>query len=162
MHGYKKKRGLRRYYKNLNLKIDDWSGLNFVSTDQSWFDFWHTHFDWNGFGNNSFRKRKPHLDKLFRHFHILAERAMLLDKNFQVWALVLDYASNSDALFLHTSNPNHDNFPHLYSGLSKTSTLTNTALKNYMDKLKGYEIFYGNANEAYCVLFNKNIGHSLV
>ena len=162
MHGYKKHRGLRRYYKNLHFKTDDWSGLSFSNTELAWFDLWHTHFDWYGYGNSSFRKRKPHLDKLFRHFHILQKLSKSLDKDFQLWVLVLDFESSSDALFLHTPNPNRNNFPYLYSGLSTASTLTNAALKDYIDELEGYEKLYGNANEAFALLFTENIGRSLV
>ena len=54
----KKQRGLKRYYNNLQTKNDDWSGLNFIDPEKSWFDLWHTHFDWYGYGNHSFKKRK--------------------------------------------------------------------------------------------------------
>ena len=69
----KKKRGLRRYYKNLPLKNSDWSELNFTDAEQAWFDLWHTHFDWDGYGNTSFKARKPHLDQLIKHLDSLLE-----------------------------------------------------------------------------------------
>src|ERR1700752_2124821 len=98
-------RGLRRYYKNLATQIDSEkiSRLNF-SAQNTWFDNWHLHFDWKGVGNNSFKRRKPHLDKLFRHFDLLAEKTKLLKTDFQLYAVLLDFDSSNDALFLHTPN----------------------------------------------------------
>ncbi|GGE49960.1 hypothetical protein EV200_109119 [Pedobacter psychrotolerans] len=158
MNRIKKHRGLRRYYKNLELKNEDWSELKFTDSDNAWFDRWHTHFDWYGYGNDSFKRRKPHLDKLFRHFDLLSDRAKSLTVDFQIWITILDNDSASDALFLHTPNPNQNNFPWKISGLSETSTLTNQRLIDYINNLVGYEKLFGNADEAYCVLYKKNIG----
>jgi hypothetical protein len=158
MKGIKKHRGLRRYYKNLELRDSNWSKLEFEDPEKAWFDLWHTHFDWNGYGNNSFRKRKPHLDKLFRHFDLLAERAKSVGTEYQIWATLLDFDSYSDALYLHTPNPNRKNFPTTIENLSSKNTLTNKELANYVNNLCGYEKLYGQAEEAFCVLFKKNIG----
>ena len=35
------------------------------------------------YGNNSFKKRKPHLDKLFRHFELLIEKAETLKTEYR-------------------------------------------------------------------------------
>lgn len=158
----RKHRGLRRYYNNLQTKNDDWSGLNFDDPEKSWFDLWHTHFDWRGYGNNSFKKRKPHLDKLFRHFELLIERAENLKTDYQIWATLLDRDSSSDALFLHTPNPNHDNFPWKIKGLSEESNLTNLELEKYLRNLNGYRIFYGQAEENFCVIFKDKVGIALI
>ncbi|WP_461791427.1 hypothetical protein [Pedobacter sp.] len=158
MNGIKKHRGLKRYYKNLASKIDDWSGLNFTDPKFAWFDLWHTHFDWRGYGNESFKKRKPHLDKLFRHFELLEQKVKCLETDFQIWATILDSESANDALFLHTPNPNHDNFPWIIKQLKKESTLTNSNLDKYLNELQGYEKLYGQADEPFCVLYKKNVG----
>ena len=158
MGGIKKHRGLRRYYKNLKVKSDSWSGLNSIDPKMAWFDLWHTHFDWMGYGNDNFKSRKPHLDKLFRHFDLLNDTASSLKTNYQIWATLLDYNSHSDALFLHTPNPNHNNFPWRLPNLSQVSTLTNNSLIQYIENLNGYEKLYGEGNEPFCLLFKKNIG----
>jgi hypothetical protein len=159
MNGYKKHRGLKRYYKNLSIKNDfneiDW--LNFKDPEL-WFDNWHLHFDWEGYGNNSFKRRKPHLDKLFRHFNMLVEKTKNLKVEFQLYTIILDYASDSDALFLHTPNPNNDQFPFHISELQLSSTLTNKPLNDYINHLTGYEKRYGRADEAFCLIFKENIG----
>ena len=155
----KKLRGLKKYYKRLetenDLKKATWFDLD---DPNAWFDNWHLHFDWKGLGNGSFRKRKPHLDKLFRHFEILLEETKKLKKDFQLYAVILDYDSYSDALFLHTQNPNHDNFPYQYETLSKKSTLKNKKLEDYLNELKDFEKYYGSAEENFCVIFKLNVG----
>lgn len=118
------------------------------------------HFDWRGYGNTSFKKRKPHLDKLFRHFDLLAEQAKLLKTDYQIWATLLDYDSYSDALFLHTPNKNHQ-FPWIIPNLSTENNLTNPALVEYLNQLEGYKIVYAKADEHYCVITKENVGIEL-
>ncbi|MDB5137605.1 MAG: hypothetical protein JWP37_4208 [Mucilaginibacter sp.] len=159
MIGYKKQRGLKRYYKNLTIKIDldEIDKLDFDSP-QPWFESQHLHFDWKGHGNNSFKGRKPHLDKLFRHFDILIKKTKNLKTNFQLYVILLDYHSSSDALFMHAPNPDNDQFPFKISDLQLTTTLTNNPLNEYIDHLAGYEKRYGQAGEAFCLIFKENVG----
>jgi hypothetical protein len=154
----KRKRGLKRYYRNLKLQNDlDKRKIDFNSLN-AWFDNSHWHFDWKGYGNNSFKRRKPHLDKLFRHFDLLVDKTKELKSAFQLYAVLLDFDSSNDALFLHTPNPNNSQFPFKFENLSKTSTLTNKALNGYIKSVHGYEILYGQADEAFCLLYKTNIG----
>jgi hypothetical protein len=112
-----------------------------------------------GYGNDSFRRRKPHLDKLFRHFDLLVEETKVLKVKFQLYTLLLDYHSSSDALFLHPLEPKNTQFSFNIADLQITTTLTNEPLKEYVDKLVGYEKLYGSGGrEAFCLLFKKNVG----
>ena len=79
MNGVKKHRGLKRYYKNLSTEndLDKATWLDF-DNPETWFDNWHLHFDWKGYGNDSFKRRKPHLDKLFRHFDLLVNKTKIM------------------------------------------------------------------------------------
>lgn len=157
MSGIRKHRGLKRYYENLTMEndLDKATGLD---NSEMWFDNWHLHFDWRGYGNDSFKRRKPHLDKLFRHFDILVDRTKKLKTNFQLYSVLLDFHSSSDALFLHTPNLNNSQFPFKFSDLQLTTTLTNKQLNDYINNLEGYEKLYGKADEAFCLLFKKNVG----
>lgn len=159
MNGFKKHRGLKRYYRNLATEndFDKAKKLDFNSPD-AWFDKWHTHFDWYGYGNDSFKRRKPHLDKLFRHFDILVDKTKSISPNFQLYAVLLDFDSASDALFLHTPNPNNSQFPFKVSDLQSVTTLKNKQLDNYINSLDGYEKLYGQAGEAFCLIFKKGVG----
>lgn len=161
MNGLKKHRGLRRYYKNLTLKndLDNALWLNF-NDPNIWFDNWHLHFDRKGYGDASFKRRKPHLDKLFRHFDLLVSKVTKIKNDIQLYSLLLDFDSYSDALFLHKPNLNNSQFPFKVSDLQSTTTLLNTNLNNYINNLEGYEKLYGKSNkEAFCLLWKKNIGH---
>ena len=160
MNGIRKHRGLKRYYKNLATQIDfeknSWE-IDF-NDPKSWFDNWHLHFDWKGYGNYSFKRRKPHLDKLFRHFNYIEEKTRNLESEFQLYAVLLDFDSYSDALFLHTPNPNNSQFPFKIEDLQKTTTLSNQQLNDYINNLDGYEKLYGKAGEAFCLIFKKDVG----
>lgn len=159
MNRIKRHRGLSRYYKKLETEndFDKMTWLNF-NNSETWFDNWHLHFDWNGYGNNSFKRRKPHLDKLFRHFGMLVDSTKRLKKDFQLYSILLDYNSYSDALFLRTPNPNNSQFPFKISDLQSTTTLTNKELNDYINDLEDYEKLYGKADEAFCLIFKKDVG----
>lgn len=158
----RKLRGQKKYYKRLATAndLDKPSWLDFDDPN-FWLDNWHLHFDWRGLGNCSFKKRKPHLDKLVRHFELLESETKKLKTKFQLYAVLLDYDSYSDALFLNTPNPNNE-FPWIYTDLTKSSNLNNIELKNYINGLEGFEKYYGSAGENYCLLFKKSIGIELV
>lgn len=162
MNGYKKHRGLKRYYKGLATRNNfDGAGSPDFANPDGWFDYWHEHFDNKGYGNTSFKRRAPHLDMLFRHFDILVQKTKNLDKPFQLYAILLDYDSYDDALFLHTPNPNNSQFPFQVTDLKPTTTLTNKPLNDYINQLTGYEKLYGQADEAFCLLFKRGVGEPL-
>ena len=156
----KKQRGLRRYYKNLIIHNDfeRKNSLDFLNDTNAWFDLCHWHFDWKGLGNYSFKRRKPHLDKLFRHFEILIEKSKYLKIEFQLFALILDNDSSSDAIYLHTPNPNASDFPLIWENISENCTLKNKDLIEYVNQLNEYEKLYGMADEPFCILLGKNVG----
>jgi hypothetical protein len=128
---------------------------------KTWFDNWHIHFDWYGYGNYSFKKRKPHLDKLFRHFEILADKTKEIKTDFQLYAIILDHDSKSDALFLNTLNKNVRKKPFNISELKTESNLTNKQLDDYIKSLSGFEILYGGVRENFCLIYKENVGQHL-
>jgi hypothetical protein len=126
---------------------------------KSWFDNWHLHFDWKGYGNNSFKRRQPHLDKLFRHFDLLQAETKKLKVDFQLYVILYDFDSYNDALFLNTPNPNTSEFPMVLPNLSAASTLTNRSLETYIDKCNGFERLYGVEDQPFCLLYKPGVGH---
>ena len=157
----KKQRGLKRYYRNLALHndFDQMTWLDFDNPD-TWPLNWHQHFDYKGQGIGSFKSRKPPLDKLFRHFGILEHKVKSLNEYFQLYAIILDYDSHSDALFLHKLNSSGNAFPFLLADLASESTLTNKRLENYIGNLQGYKMLYGKADESFCLIYNADLGQS--
>lgn len=159
----KKQRGLKRYYKKLEHKneFDKTLELN-LDDPQTWPKYWHLHFDLYGQGDHSFKKRKPHLDKVFRHFDFLVARTRKLDCDFQLYAVILDFHSSSDALFLHIHDSNNGQFPFKIEELSAETTLKNKLLIEYLESLDGYEKLYGNARQAFCLIYSKGAGRMFV
>jgi hypothetical protein len=154
----KKHRGLKRYYKNLAIKVDDWWNEEFVDPSTARFYLWHIHFDRYGYGTDSFKRRKPHLDKLVRHFELLEEKTKSLNTEFQLWATLLDFSSESDALFLHTANSTKDAYPWEIGKLSKQANLKNKELLDYINQLSGFTVLYGEADQNFCVIYKENVG----
>ncbi len=68
----KKRRGLKRYYRNLSNLNLDW--MDFSGSEDSWFDLYHIHVDNTGLGNKSWKSRKQHLDALFLMADVLEEK----------------------------------------------------------------------------------------
>jgi hypothetical protein len=155
----KKQRGLNRYYRKLEFDNDfnyfQWLNLQDVET---WQYMQHWHFDHKGYGNNSFKKRKPHLDKLFRHFEWLSNSIELVNADFQLYAVILDFESSSDALFLNQIYHGDNHFNLKAENLSAITTLRNESLNHYLGRLDGYEKLYGRGNEAFCLIYIKNTG----
>ena len=153
----KRHRGLKRYYKNLSIQNDfeKITGLKYDDTSACPAHL-HLHFECYGYGNNSFKRREPHLDKLFRHFKLLAEKINEMQSGNKIYAIILDYSSSSDAIFTDRKNSVNENLTFKVEDLSGTGTLTNKALNEYLEKLTGYEKLYGQANEAFCFLYKKD------
>jgi hypothetical protein len=154
----KKMRGKRRYYRTLATKNDLTAVIAGFGKEDCWFNHWHDHFDWHGLGDNSFKRRKPHFDCLFRHFEICAQNSHKLRTDFQLFALINDNDSGQDALYIHTPNPYNTTFPIVWENLSGASTLSNKALEGYLSTLEGYERVYGKGEEAFCLLWKNGVG----
>ena len=136
--------------------------------DDMWFDFWHTHYDWPGFGNHRWKSRKPHLDALFRNFEHYAEHLNKWGKKFQLFIQINNSDSSQDAIYIHTKNPNflecpgHTEFPYL-PDVQVENVLTNKSLVEYLDNQQGFERYYFPfVEEGVCLLYRKGIGEPLV
>lgn len=159
MYRDKKHRGLRRYYRSLEADKDFYKTLlRFKNEEIEPCEiYWHTHFDWNYFGNSSFKRRKPHLDKMFRQFELYSSLASGFKTEFELYLVINDFNSGEDALFMHAHIPFFDK-----SEFQLNSTLKNGSLKEYLSNLDDFEIYYRKnpKDEDFCLLFKKNIGCS--
>lgn len=109
----KKLRGEKRYYRNLAAKAASFK-IDLDGPDD-WYDFWHYHFDWRGQGDKSGRERNAHLKAAFTAFEKVLEQLRGYKGPHQVWLSFATHSSYQTALYFHTPNPNHDNFPHLFT-----------------------------------------------
>jgi len=74
-----------------------------------------------------------------------------------LYAVILDYDSGSDALFVDNKDFPGKNLLFKTQDLSPSSTLTNEALNEYLAKLTDFEKLYGMANQAFCFLYKSDV-----
>ncbi|MBC5993964.1 hypothetical protein [Pontibacter cellulosilyticus] len=127
-----KKRGLRKYFRNLkHQKLPEI--LDFSGAGQSWFDLYHLHVDDLGLGNRSWKARKQHLDTLFELAECVKGKLLDYHKNYQFWIEVDENDSREDAIYIHTPNPNEDNFP-ITLEFDEGIEVKNLLLLNYLQE----------------------------
>jgi hypothetical protein len=85
--------------------------LNF----SSWFDFWHTHIDWNGRGNSQLGNRQDVAAATIRLLNYLELRAQDRREPIQLWATICDNTMDN-AVYAHSPNPNRDSYPNDFKG----------------------------------------------
>ncbi|MGE6376464.1 hypothetical protein [Peribacillus muralis] len=117
----KKFRGKRRYFRDLReLSVEQYN-LNFGQ--EGWFDTWHTHLDFYGFGNNSVKIRREHIKAHIVLYNNLLDKLQTFDKPYQSWIELVDEDAGLDAVYVHTPNPNDDNFPLKIEDISWNCTI---------------------------------------
>lgn len=99
---YGLKKGLRRF------KVD--------IANRVWFDLWHHHIDWEGFGDLSWLHKRRHLAILLRTLTKARLELQSSGMPYQLFATVHTYESASNAVYVHTPNPNGTQFPCELSG----------------------------------------------
>jgi hypothetical protein len=76
-----------------------------------WCDYSHQHFDWDGFGNRSWLDRRRHFAALLHAFRRAQVELSTYPGEYQVFVCVTPDDSASDAVYIHTPNPNKTPFP---------------------------------------------------
>jgi len=103
-------RGKRRAFRKAILQAEAHAaGLR--ADPSAWWDLWHYHADWRGWGNLSWRYRRRYLEALVIVFRKVASVGPQLSTPFQSWILLDDDDAGGDATFLHTPNANGTRFP---------------------------------------------------
>lgn len=78
---------------------------------KEWCDHWHTHFDWDGFGNLNWAHRRRHLKALLVALQRARQELLACGRPYQLFATVYPRSSADDGLYVHTENPNGTEFP---------------------------------------------------
>ncbi|MBF0598405.1 hypothetical protein [Faecalibacter rhinopitheci] len=135
--------------------------LDFSGGPNSWFDFWHTHVDWDGEGNKNFKIRLNYLQELLKLYENIKKELNLYPNNYQIWIVIDEKDSSEDAVYIHTKNPNNENFP-LKIDNTKIWKTDNEDLSNFILQtgLEIIEVEYYDGKGFY--LFDKNIGESII
>ena len=103
--------------------------LDFSGGPKSWFDLGHTHVDWDGDGNKDWKNRERFLTELFGLYDQYKSELKKYPREYQLWVTIDDNDSGQDAVYIHTMNPNADNFPIKVPGDEVLKT-KNKKLKN--------------------------------
>ena len=101
----RKVRGQRRYYGNLARVVDR------VFVHDDWYAHRHWHVDRHGLGNVSWPARRAHLVVLFALFRRVLELAKARTNPYQCFVVIEPYDSAQDAVYIHSPNPNGEEFP---------------------------------------------------
>jgi hypothetical protein len=155
----RKKRGLRRYYRKL---IENAENYSIIKEPDHWFDYWHYHIDERNTSNRSWKNRKLHLKALCIIFHRIAKEAKALNTPFQLWLIMHEKNGYSDAVFLHTPNPQSE-FP---TKISKVDWEANYVESSFRDYFAPYDlkagIFYDKElKQKIYILYSPSLGEKI-
>jgi hypothetical protein len=98
----------RRYFRRVHRLAAAWSP---VIEPAAWWQAWHYHADWPGWGNRRHRWRREHLRALCRVFRTIVDARDRFATPFQAWIQLDHDDAGQDATFLHTPNPHATPFP---------------------------------------------------
>lgn len=84
--------------------------LEIRDIEKGWFDLWHTHPDWRSKGNRFPKNRKAVAAITYRLLLRAEELAATRKEPIQVFAILCE-DTGSNAVYLHTPNPNGTPFP---------------------------------------------------
>jgi hypothetical protein len=101
----------RDYYRRLRHQA---RGFKVDLPAKKWCDLWHTHFDWDGFGNLGGMHRRRHLNALLTALARARVELAAQPVAYQLFAAVYPKSSADDALYVHTRNPNSTPFPYAF------------------------------------------------
>ena len=104
----KKFRGKKRYFRNLRREVHN---VNFKLDHEYWFDFWHTHLDFLCRGELSSKIRREHIIAHLALYDNVLNQLKQFKQPYQTWVCISENDPCLDAVFIHSLNPNEDNFP---------------------------------------------------
>jgi len=110
-----------------------------------WFDLWHYHADYRIQRKLKPAQRHQHLQKVFSIWNEVERFASQLKTPWQSWVLIDPDTPDNDSVYLHTPNPNQDNFPYKFEdvewGIAPPVRLTEFVSNNDVDV--GRSVFDG-------------------
>ncbi len=103
----KKFRNPNRYFRKTLRKAEEFT---FFPDNDGWWDLWHYHADWEGYGNLSWEIRLEYFRALAVVYRTIARQSKNFQTPFQLW-IHLGADAGRDAVYLHTPNGNENPFP---------------------------------------------------
>lgn len=157
-----KKRGLKRYYRNLSKENFAEKIIAELKNGTAKYDYEHIHLD--GYPLRKWIEIKQHLDVLFSQLDTFKLNAETISSPFQALGYIClqrKYGCQI-AMCVHTPNNDFDDFPMTFTDVSETPTLKSKEWLNYLETKRafGHEIRYAQNcdNEPEIIIALKNIG----
>lgn len=139
-----KKRGLRRYYRNLALHNPVLNLLHNRIYQKFGYDYEHIHL--NDYDLTCWKEIKQHLDALFRQMEIVQDHKNELPINFQLWGYVCFQKKFGCQVILYIHSPNSDanDYPADFSNFIRVPTVANPVILNYFQSKEedGFSIYW--------------------
>lgn len=133
---------------------------NLDFSENSWFDLWHTHVDWDGAGNENWEVRLSFLNKLVATYEAVKEKLQKYPNNFQIWIMISEFESTEDTIYIHTPNPNSKNYPFKIEE-GETPTFLNQQLGEFLQSSPLDIVVVRFNGRKYFYLFDKRFGESI-
>jgi hypothetical protein len=156
----RKFRGKGRYFRDIIRKAESFS---ITPRNGNWWEFWHYHADWPGWGNLGWKIRLEHLQALAIVFRQICRAKLEFTTPFQTW-IHLDAAdAGCDATFLHTPNGNRDNFPWKPIRVKESISKVDPVIQQLFSDVPIRMVFFNNAEpssppNASCIIYSPDIG----
>lgn len=135
--------------------------LDFSGGPKSWFDLWHTHVDRDAKGNKDWKTRQMYLEQILETFEHLKQKLRTYPHDFQLWLMIDENDSGQDSVYIHTKNPNADNFPIKVTADNKNE-IKDKNLKQFVDSMDFARVRVKTSDGDIYYLFDKGVGISLV
>jgi hypothetical protein len=107
-------RGKGRYFRKVHR---DAASFRLQLRDDPWWNYWHYHADWPGWGNLGWSYRRPHVSALCLVFDQIASARARMPRDHQLWIMLHAFDAGQDATYLHSQNPHGSPFPLLPEGV---------------------------------------------
>jgi hypothetical protein len=154
----KRFRGQKRYYRRVFHEAQQFS---LSLEEEDWYDLWHYHADWPGYGNLSWRQRRSHIEALCCVFLNIAQQAQTCSKPYQLWMYFDLQEAGQDAVYFHTPNPNSSNFPVRLTGVTWGFSAIESFLSDMLSSLPLRAAVGTGKNAGHFSVYSPARGHSL-
>ena len=122
------------------------NSIKIDTSDSDWYDLWHFHPDMAGAGNENSEARQVCLQALQIAYEKILEQLKDWGTSYQSWILINPTDSGQDAVYVHTPNPNKQNFPYQFDGADWSIKVPSWITKVFPAKSfrLGQSIYQGN------------------
>ena len=143
---------------NINVIVQ---GMDFSGSKRSWFDLWDLHLEESEDNHLDSKSLESYLKELIDYYNFFRLKLKRFPKPFQLWIEIYEEEFSQNAIYIHSINPNNENFPIQYNS-HKNIRLKNKNIESFMLgqglSFKGIQTVDGNIFCFYDVNFGVPLG----